>query len=159
MRQKTGMHTIKSGDGSDTGNGSIRKRQSHADKRRAAGYAEDCSFLKKWIAGKQAILQLAHTQAAQDGAEEGLVISRGATDRRKGQERRTGSSPPGSNLFLQRFPRPGGRLRKGAYATLPMALAVAQSIAAGEQGGQIKWPSDAVIGREKGAPDPDRNVF
>lgn len=119
------------------------------DKKRLQGMLEDCSFLKMDCRETVDSTNTLIRQAAQDGAEEGLVISAEQQTAGRGRRGRSWVSPPGSNLYFSVLLRPEADCEKAHMLTLPMALAVAQSIRSLGQEAQIKWPNDVVIGGKK----------
>lgn len=76
------------------------------DKKRLQGMLEDCSFLKVDCRETVDSTNTLIRQAAQDGAEEGLVISAEQQTAGRGRRGRSWVSPPGSNLYFSVLLRP-----------------------------------------------------
>ena len=87
--------------------------------------------------------------AAQAGAPQGLVITAEEQTDGRGRRGRSWASPAGSNLYFSVLLRPDMDGGKAHMLTLPMALAVAQSVRSLGQEAQIKWPNDVVLGGKK----------
>lgn len=88
-------------------------------------------------------------EAAQAGAAEGLVITAEEQIAGRGRRGRSWDSPAGSNLYFSVLLRPDVDCAKAHMLTLPMALAVAESVRSLGQEARIKWPNDVVTGAKK----------
>lgn len=88
---------------------------------------------------------------AQQGVEEGAVVTAGLQHAGRGRMTRTWFSPPDVNLYFSLLLRPA--VEPGRAASLPLVagLAVAEALAAmmPDVPLRIKWPNDVLIGQRK----------
>lgn len=119
------------------------------DEKRLQELLGDCSFFKTDCRETVDSTNTLIRQAAQEGAEEGLVITAEQQTAGRGRRGRSWASPAGSNLYFSVLLRPEMDCEKAHMLTLPMALAAAESIRSLGQEAQIKWPNDVVIGGKK----------
>jgi BirA family biotin operon repressor/biotin-[acetyl-CoA-carboxylase] ligase len=82
------------------------------------------------------------------GAPHGTLVTAGAQSAGRGRQGRRWSAPPGSSLLMSLVLRTDEHAGV-AFATLPLAAAVAVCDAAGAEA-RIKWPNDILLPRPPG---------
>jgi BirA family biotin operon repressor/biotin-[acetyl-CoA-carboxylase] ligase len=89
-------------------------------------------------------------QLAEEGAEEGTVVTADAQSAGKGRLGRVWASPPGINLYCSIILRPAVKPYQAPQLTFLSAVAVARAIETSTGlKPEIKWPNDVLLGGRK----------